>query len=204
MHHSPAPLHMPEERHAQTYACMRPFEETRDVGDDQRCGRRGGAGGVSGRGRLRLVVSKEVAHAQVGHDRGKGIVRDLRLSVAELKRCIDEFVLRGVLYKQTRVSHLEAAKRVDLPALGIPTRPTSAISLSSMCNQRSSPGSPFSAKTGAFMRAVLKCSFPRPPLPPLATSNVCPSVFSSPASTPSASLTIVPGRLNINSAVSTR
>jgi len=52
---------------------------------------------------------------------------------------------------------------VDLPALGMPTRPTSAMTRSSRMTQRSSPGSPFSAKRGAWRTGVLNWALPRRP-----------------------------------------
>ena len=59
----------------------------------------------------------------------------------------------------------------DLPALGRPTRPTSASSLSRRSIQPSSPGRPRSAKRGAWRVGVAKCLLPRPPRPPRATTT---------------------------------
>ena len=55
-----------------------------------------------------------------------------------------------------------AASRVDLPALGSPTSPTSAISFSSSRNSFTSPGSPFSANLGARCVEVVKRLLPLP------------------------------------------
>lgn len=54
---------------------------------------------------------------------------------------------------------------VDLPTLGKPTKPTSANNLSSKVTSSSSPGSPFSLKSGAGLRGVAKRELPRPPRP---------------------------------------
>src|SRR5437879_2039552 len=59
-----------------------------------------------------------------------------------------------------------AASRDDLPALGAPTRPASAISLSSRRRSRASPLRPRSAKSGACLIELLKWMLPRPPAPP--------------------------------------
>ena len=56
--------------------------------------------------------------------------------------------------------------RVDLPALGRPTRPTSASSLSSSRRRFSSPSVPGSARRGARLVGVAKFWLPLPPLPP--------------------------------------
>src|SRR5580658_2441927 len=55
----------------------------------------------------------------------------------------------------------------DLPALGNPTRPTSAIDLSTSRNSPCSPACPGLARFGARLVDVLKWVFPQPPLPPL-------------------------------------
>src|SRR3712207_9223319 len=57
-------------------------------------------------------------------------------------------------------------RRVDLPALGRPTRPTSATILSSRRSLRSSPFSPSSALRGAWRMDDLKWALPNPPQPP--------------------------------------
>lgn len=62
-----------------------------------------------------------------------------------------------------------------MPALGMPTMPTSDKSFSSSLNQRSSPGSPFSANPGAWRLEVTKRAFPLPPEPPLATRHWTPA-----------------------------
>ena len=68
------------------------------------------------------------------------------------------------------VARLTALRSVDLPALGLPTSPTSAISLSSSRSVRSSTGSPGVASLGVWSVDVLKCSFPKPPRPPRTTT----------------------------------
>ena len=60
---------------------------------------------------------------------------------------------------------LTTDSRVDLPAFGTPTMPTSAISFNSSRIQRSSPGSPFWAIRGACTVGDLKDQLPRPPRP---------------------------------------
>src|SRR5204862_171455 len=61
---------------------------------------------------------------------------------------------------------------VDLPALGKPTRPTSARSFSSRRRSFSSPGSPGWTLRGARLVDVAKCALPRPPRPPRAAGAV--------------------------------
>ena len=80
----------------------------------------------------------------------------------------------------------------DLPALGSPTRPTSASSLSRSSIQRSSPGSPFSANRGACRVGVAKRLLPRPPAPPRATTTRVPGTTRS-WTVPSSRVTCVPG-----------
>src|ERR1700733_9614120 len=67
-----------------------------------------------------------------------------------------------------------AAINDDLPAFGNPTRPTSAIVFSSSTRRRSTPGSPRSAKPGAFRLAEASAAFPSPPRPPWAAMNLVP------------------------------
>src|SRR6266571_4468315 len=72
--------------------------------------------------------------------------------------------------------HAQAAAQmreisVDLPALGYPTRPTSASSFSSSRSVRSSPGRPSSCSRGAWWVDVLNCALPRPPRPPRAITR---------------------------------
>src|SRR5262249_52155530 len=73
-----------------------------------------------------------------------------------------------------------------LPALGRPTRPTSAISFRRSHTQRSSPGQPGSARRGARLVEDLKAALPRPPSPPLASTARSPALVRS-ASTASLS-----------------
>mmetsp|Transcript_34882 Transcript_34882/g.115606 ORF Transcript_34882/g.115606 Transcript_34882/m.115606 type:complete len:327 (+) Transcript_34882:518-1498(+) len=92
------------------------------------------------------------------------------------------------------LAFVAAARREDLPALGTPTKPTSASSLSSSLSQRCPPGSPCSASRGVVSRAVLKAAFPRPPRPPRATRMLSPCRSTSPTSASSSSCrTTVPG-----------
>ena len=63
---------------------------------------------------------------------------------------------------------------VLLPALGMPTRPTSAMSLSSRRRFRSWPGLPGSNSRGAWFVEVAKALLPLPPLPPRQTSTFIP------------------------------
>ena len=62
----------------------------------------------------------------------------------------------------------------DLPTLGMPTSPTSAMIFISSSIQCSSAGSPFSAKAGARRTDVVKWVFPRPPWPPSPTTTRSP------------------------------
>lgn len=55
---------------------------------------------------------------------------------------------------------------VDLPTLGKPTSPTSASNFNSKVTSISSPGSPFSLKSGAGFLGDANREFPRPPRPP--------------------------------------
>ena len=81
-----------------------------------------------------------------------------------------------------------------LPALGMPTRPTSAINFSSSRTVRISPGSPGVDCRGARLVAVLKRLLPLPPLPPRATTTWSPSLARSFKTWPcSASMITVPG-----------
>ena len=61
--------------------------------------------------------------------------------------------------------------RVDLPTLGKPISPTSAISFSSRVTWMSSPGRPGLANLGTWRVGVAKCALPKPPRPPLATTT---------------------------------
>ena len=72
-----------------------------------------------------------------------------------------------------------AANKLDLPALGNPTIPTSAIVFN--CNQiiYSSPIAPLVNFFGALLVELLNLVFPSPPLPPLATTNSSPSFLKS-------------------------
>ncbi len=81
---------------------------------------------------------------------------------------------------------------VLLPALGMPTRATSARSLSSRPSQRSSPTSPCSAKAGARRRLERKRALPRPPRPPPAASQRSPASARSARRAPSGPRTTVP------------
>ncbi len=94
----------------------------------------------------------DLGDAQRRLDGGEGIVGDLGLAA------------------------LTTLSSVDLPALGTPMMPTSATSFSSSSIQASSPGSPFSARRGAVLRAVLKAALPRPPRPPLGDDHFLPRV----------------------------
>ena len=86
-----------------------------------------------------------------------------------------------------------AASRVDLPALGNPTSPTSARSFNSRINHPSCPSSPGWAYRGVWFVAVLKLLLPRPPRPPLQRILSCPgSIISNRTSSVSASLATVP------------
>jgi hypothetical protein len=62
--------------------------------------------------------------------------------------------------------------KVDLPAFGKPSNPTSAISFSSSMSSRFSPGSPRPDLRGVRLVLDLKRVLPHPPLPPLATNRV--------------------------------
>ena len=66
------------------------------------------------------------------------------------------------------------AMSVDLPALGKPMTPTSARSFRSSRSDADSPGSPSSACLGAWFVEEANDALPRPPLPPFATTTVCP------------------------------
>ena len=68
-------------------------------------------------------------------------------------------------------ARVSAASSDDLPALGSPTRPMSARSLSESVSQSSSPSRPFSANLGAWRVELLKQTLPRPPSPPRATQQ---------------------------------
>ena len=59
---------------------------------------------------------------------------------------------------------------MDLPALGNPTKPTSAKTLSSSNNCFSCPSNPGWAYLGVWFVEDLKCQLPSPPLPPGTTT----------------------------------
>src|SRR5690606_39200671 len=86
-----------------------------------------------------------------------------------------------------------ARSRVDLPALGSPSRPTSASTRSSGLSRRSSPGRPSVVRRGAWLVLLLKRAFPAPPRPPRAITSGPSTVDMSAMTSPvSASDTIVP------------
>ena len=86
-----------------------------------------------------------------------------------------------------------AVIKVDLPALGIPSNPTSANTLSSSLTSRFSPSSPGVFCRGARLMELLKRILPKPPSPPLATKMSSPGVKSSCKTSPvSASEMMVP------------
>mmetsp|Transcript_30730 Transcript_30730/g.99392 ORF Transcript_30730/g.99392 Transcript_30730/m.99392 type:complete len:213 (-) Transcript_30730:98-736(-) len=68
-----------------------------------------------------------------------------------------------------------AASNEDFPALGKPTSPMSATSLSVRRMVACSPGMPSSASLELCNRPARKATFPRPPVPPPATSASSPS-----------------------------
>ena len=80
-----------------------------------------------------------------------------------------------------------AEMRVDFPALGKPTRPTSASKRSSSMSVRSSPGIPGCAKRGARFVEVAKKALPFPPFPPFAAITSAFGVFRSASSSPDSS-----------------
>src|SRR5690348_17009150 len=83
--------------------------------------------------------------------------------------------------------------KVDLPALGNPSRPTSASRRSSSFSSRTSPGVPGVALRGARFTELLKWMLPSPPLPPCATSMRWPWAVRSPiTSSVSTLVTMVP------------
>jgi len=69
--------------------------------------------------------------------------------------------------------------RVDFPALGRPTMPTSARSLSSIFRVSVSPGSPGWANRGVRFVDDLNRVFPWPPLPPFAIIKGSPALTKS-------------------------
>ena len=73
---------------------------------------------------------------------------------------------------------------MDFPAFGLPTRPMSAMSLSSRRILRSSAGPPGVHSVGTWLVGDLNRSLPRPPLPPLAITNSWPSFTRSTMSSP--------------------
>src|SRR6266545_1630390 len=80
---------------------------------------------------------------------------------------------------------------LDLPALGKPTRPTSASSRSSSRRRRCCPGSPRSWKCATRLPADRE-ALPRPPRPPLAATKRAPGVARSASRRLSSSRTMVP------------
>src|SRR5260221_564006 len=91
----------------------------------------------------------------------------------------------------------------DLPAFGNPTRPASAIVLSSSRSSLCSPGSPRNAKPGALRLVEASAALPRPPCPPCAATNSVHAPIRSASTSPSPVFTTVPsGTLTIRSAPS--
>ena len=89
-----------------------------------------------------------------------------------------------------------------MPAFGLPTRPTSAITFSSSRRVRASPGSPGVDWRGARLVDDLKRRFPLPPLPPSAATTCSPAGERSFSTCPcSASITTVPGGTGITQIV---
>src|SRR6478735_5617660 len=83
--------------------------------------------------------------------------------------------------------------KVDLPAFGMPSRPTTASTLSSRLRFLFSPGQPGVFCRGARLMALLKRMLPKPPSPPLAMVITSPAVSNSNSTSPvSASVMIVP------------
>src|SRR6266498_3961099 len=80
---------------------------------------------------------------------------------------------------------------LDLPALGKPTRPTSASSRSSSRRRRCCPGSPRSWKCATRLPADRE-ALPRPPRPPLAATKRAPGVARSASRRPCSSRAMVP------------
>ena len=68
---------------------------------------------------------------------------------------------------------------VDLPTLGNPTSPTSAISFRLSDSSNTSPGCPGSTRRGAWFVDVAKRALPRPPMPPAATLTLWPGTLKS-------------------------
>ena len=82
---------------------------------------------------------------------------------------------------------------VDLPALGIPNKPTSASTLSSSLRFFFSPGQPGVFCRGARLMALLNLKLPNPPSPPLAMVITSPGTNNSKSTSPvSASVMMVP------------
>ena len=65
--------------------------------------------------------------------------------------------------------------RVDFPALGSPTKPTSAINFNLSQTDFSRPGHPGKALRGDLLVDVLYLRLPKPPSPPRARIKVCPT-----------------------------
>ena len=87
-----------------------------------------------------------------------------------------------------------AARNVDLPALGRPIRPMSAISFSRSQIHISWPTWPGLAWRGAWLDGPLKCALPKPPLPPFKSTTRWPgSVISASTVSWSSASTTVPG-----------
>src|ERR1019366_8532692 len=86
-----------------------------------------------------------------------------------------------------------ALVRDDFPALGKPTRPTSAMDLRTRRYSPCSPVWPGFARLGALLVDVLKCVLPQPPLPPLQSTILWPPSTTSATTRPVArSVTTVP------------
>src|SRR5205085_793837 len=134
--------------------------------------------GRARRGEHRDVVAE--ASPPLGHQRGSPLGADeVGLRQGEHPRQPRETLVVGGQLATFGDARVRRASSEDLPALGRPTSPTSASSLSLSSSQPCSPGRPRSAKRGACRVAVAKRLLPLPPAPPRATVARWPSASSS-------------------------
>src|SRR3990170_4129984 len=114
---------------------------------------------------LRKRMPRPLPSAAPGIRPGRSAITNERPSATRTSPSVGTRVVKGY----SAILGVAAETRetsVDLPALGNPTTPTSARSLSSRWSQRSSPGRPRSARRGARFVALTKRALPRPPAPP--------------------------------------
>ena len=111
--------------------------------------------------------SRVRAHASVGALNQPRDVNCDELPCLPFDHAEHRFQRRERVARDPGLAPLTAASRLDFPAFGYPTMPTSAKSFSSRRSVAPEPCSPSSARTGNLLTELAKLALPRPPRPPL-------------------------------------